>query len=187
MIEMTATGQPFGITQTGPVPTHTATPSSRPTGPPTVSVQMPFLVKTKDGKLIQVVTVQQGGGYMTVAQDGQKPKNARFVTVYVDVLAYEKINDPSAPLAAISPEDFFMVDGSGKRFDVWNGNSLHAVPKPEDRLQPTKLPNPHDRARGWIGLDVPQGALKLGYITPNGVLSPAVSRPVFGYWSLPLT
>jgi hypothetical protein len=103
----------------------------------------------------------------------------------VDVTADGKITDPDAPPAAISPEDFFMVDTSGKRYDVWNGNRLHAIPKPEDRLQATTLPNPRDRATGRIAFDIPEGPLKLAYTTPEGALSPAIARPVFGYWTLP--
>jgi hypothetical protein len=120
-----------------------------------------------------------------VAQDGTKPTNTRFLTISVDVIAYQQISDPGAPPAGISPEDFFVVDATGKRYDVWNGNSLHALPRPSDRLQPTKLPTPRDRVIGRIAFDVPGGPLKLGYTTPEGVLSPAVSKPVLGYWNLP--
>jgi hypothetical protein len=188
----TATGQPFGVTQTnggatGPIPIQTPTPTNSPTGRPTVTSLVPFLVKTTKGQIIQIVSVQGGTAPLSVAKDGTKPKNGRFVTVYVNVTASDRITDRSAPPAAISPEDFFLVDTSGKRYDVWDGNSLHAVPEPEDRLQATKLPNPQDQATGNIAFDIPEGQLILGYKTPDGALSAAVSRPVFGYWTLPFS
>jgi hypothetical protein len=55
-----------------------------------------------------------------------------------------------------------MIDGSGQRWAVWNGNSLHAVPKPDDRLQAT-TPKLREAAVGSIAFDVPEGVLKLGY------------------------
>ena len=97
--------------------------------------------------------------------------------VDVSVIATHTISDPNAPPAAIRPEDFFIMEGSGKRYDVWNGNSVHVIPKPEDRLQVTKLPNPRDSTAGKITFDVPEGALKLGYLTPKGDLYPGAPGP----------
>jgi hypothetical protein len=101
---------------------------------------------------------------------GKKPVNGRYVTVTVKIKAAD---DADPDLTHFNPLDFYLVDGSGQRYQRNDGNVSGSVDL-DKALHYGDL-NGGEQVTGTLSFDAPDGPLRLAYAPNNKVL---------GYWAV---